>query len=158
MTSLEASRAGGLKVRGLTTTFATPRGMAVAVDGVDLDVAPGEVVGLVGESGCGKSVTLRSIVRLVHEPGHVTGSVEWQGRNLMALPEAELRKVRGAEIAMIFQEPMTALDPVFTIGEQIAETIVRHEGISRDAAYRRALDLLDGPDPVGGAAAQILSA
>ena len=82
-----SDRGGDLKVRGLSTTFATSRGVAVAVDDVDLDVAPGEVVGLVGESGSGKSVTLRSIVRLIREPGKVSGHVEWQGRDLLTMPE-----------------------------------------------------------------------
>jgi peptide/nickel transport system ATP-binding protein len=100
-------------------------------------------MGLVGESGCGKSVTLRSIVRLVHEPGHVTGNVEWQGRNLMALPEGELRKVRGAEIAMIFQEPMTALNPVLPVRLQIEENLKAHTTLERRAIRARALELMN---------------
>src|SRR5438128_1566162 len=103
MTALQ-SRDAGLVVRGLTTTFDTPRGVAIAAADVDFDVAPGEVVGLVGESGSGKSVTLRSIMRLIREPGHVSGRVEWGGRDLVAMSAEELRRVRGSEIAMIFQE------------------------------------------------------
>ena len=133
----------GLKVRGLTATFDTPRGVARAVEGVDLDIAPGEVVGLVGESGSGKSVTLRSILRLVREPGRVTGSVEWNGRDLMAMGARELRRVRGAEIAMIFQEPMTALNPVLPVGLQIEENLRAHTGMAAAARRARALELMD---------------
>jgi oligopeptide/dipeptide ABC transporter ATP-binding protein len=133
----------GLMVRKLTTTFQTPRGLAQAVDGVDLDIAPGEVVGLVGESGSGKSITLRSILRLVREPGHVTGGVEWNGRDLMAMGERELRRVRGAEIAMIFQEPMTALNPVLPVGLQIEENLRAHTNMDAAARRARALELMD---------------
>jgi ABC-type dipeptide/oligopeptide/nickel transport system ATPase component len=133
----------GLRVRKLTTTVQTPRGLAQAVDGVDLDIAPGEVVGLVGESGSGKSITLRSILRLVREPGHVTGGVEWNGRDLMAMGERELRRVRGAEIAMIFQEPMTALNPVLPVGLQIEENLRAHTNMDAAARRARALELMD---------------
>ena len=133
----------GLRVRGLTATFDTPRGIAHAVDGVDLDIAPGEVVGLVGESGSGKSVTLRSILRLVREPGHVTGSVEWNGRDLMAMSGHDLRRVRGAEIAMIFQEPMTALNPVLPVGLQIEENLRAHTAMNAAERRARALELMD---------------
>src|SRR5882757_5463001 len=133
----------GLKVRGLTTTFVTPRGPATVVDGINLDVAPGEIVGLVGESGSGKSITLRSIVRLVREPGKVSGQVEWQGRDLMAMSEADLRKVRGAEIAMIFQEPMTALNPVLPVRLQIEENLSAHTTLDRSARRQRALELMN---------------
>jgi len=133
----------GLKVRGLTTTFATPRGLAAVVDGINLDVAPGEIVGLVGESGSGKSMTLRSIVRLVREPGKVSGRIEWQGRDLMAISEADLRKVRGAEIAMIFQEPMTALNPVLPVRLQIEENLSAHTTLDRSARRQRALELMN---------------
>jgi peptide/nickel transport system ATP-binding protein len=139
----EEKSEGGLKVRGLTTTFVTQRGTALAVDRLDLDVGSGEVVGLVGESGSGKSVTLRSIVRLVREPGHVTGSVEWQGRDLMTMTDAEIRKVRGAEIAMIFQEPMTALNPVLPIRLQIEENLKAHTTLDRRAIRTRALELMN---------------
>ncbi|CAN5431206.1 ABC transporter ATP-binding protein [soil metagenome] len=136
-------RGGTLEVRGLTTTFATPHGVAIAVDGIDLDVAPGEVVGLVGESGSGKSVTLRSIVRLVREPGKVSGHVTWQGRDLMAMSEGDLRKIRGAEIAMTFQEPMTALNPVLPIRVQIEENLRAHTKLEGRALKERALDLMN---------------
>ena len=110
---------GGLVVRGLTTLFPSRSGPLIAVDGVDLDLAPGEILGLVGESGSGKSVTLRSLLRLVHPPGRIAGQVLWKGRDLLALREADLKRVRGREIATIFQEPMTALNPVLTVGRQI---------------------------------------
>lgn len=135
--------AGGLEVRGLTTVFLTSRGFAKAVDGVDFDVAEGEVLGLVGESGCGKSVTLRSVMRLVRAPGHVTGSIQWRGRDVMAMDDEELRRIRGGEIAMIFQEPMTALNPVLPIGLQIEENLAAHSGLARRARHARALELLD---------------
>jgi peptide/nickel transport system ATP-binding protein len=138
-----SDRGGDLKVRGLRTIFATPRGVAVAVDGVNLDVAPGEVVGLVGESGSGKSVTLRSIVRLIREPGKVSGHVEWQGRDLLTMPKDELRKVRGAEIAMIFQEPMTALNPVLPVRLQIEENLQAHTTLDGRARRARALELMN---------------
>ena len=133
----------GLLVRGLTTTFDTSRGLAIAAADVDFDVAPGEVVGLVGESGSGKSVTLRSIMRLIREPGKVTGRVEWGGRDLVGMPAEELRKVRGREIAMIFQEPMTALNPVLPIGAQIEENLVAHTDLSRRQRRERALELMN---------------
>ncbi len=133
----------GLIVRGLTTTFDTPRGQAIAAADVDFDVAPGEVVGLVGESGSGKSVTLRSIMRLIREPGHVSGRVEWDGRDLVAMPAEELRKVRGGEIAMIFQEPMTALNPVLPVGVQIEENLVAHTTLNARDRKARALELMN---------------
>jgi oligopeptide/dipeptide ABC transporter ATP-binding protein len=130
-------------VRGLTTTFETARGSALAAADVDFDVAPGEVVGLVGESGSGKSVTLRSIMRLIREPGHVSGHVEWHGRDLVAMPEEELRRIRGGEIAMIFQEPMTALNPVLPVGMQIEENLIAHTSLNRRERRARALELLN---------------
>ncbi|WP_246707174.1 ABC transporter ATP-binding protein [Mesorhizobium sp. NZP2077] len=133
----------GLKVRSLTATFLTPRGPVTVVDGINLDVAPGEIVGLVGESGSGKSITLRSIARLVHEPGKVSGQVEWQGRNLLAMSESEIRKVRGAEIAMIFQEPMTALNPVLPVRLQIEENLSAHTTLDRRGRHQRALELMN---------------
>ncbi|MFC7399824.1 ABC transporter ATP-binding protein [Chelatococcus sp. GCM10030263] len=133
----------GLRVRGLTTTFETSRGRAVAVADVDLDVAPGEMLGIVGESGSGKSVTLRSIMRLVHPPGRVTGQVEWQGRDLIAMPPEELRRVRGGEIAMIFQEPMTALNPVLPVRLQIEENLVAHTALNGRERRARAVELMN---------------
>ena len=141
-----ASEAGpgiALAIRGLATTFATSTGLVHAVDGIDLDVRAGEVLGLVGESGCGKSVTLRSLVRLVRPPGRIEGRAIWQGKDLLALPERELRDVRGKEIAMIFQEPMTALNPVLTIRQQIDENLKAHTGLGRAERTRRAIELLD---------------
>jgi oligopeptide/dipeptide ABC transporter ATP-binding protein len=144
-----------LDVRDLTTEFVIERGGARrvirAVDGVSLQIARGETVGLVGESGSGKSVTARSIIRLVPPPGRiVSGSIVFEGRDLAHLDEGDLRHVRGARIGFVFQEPMTALNPVFTIGDQIAEALIVH-GVVRGAAARaRAIELLDAvrmPDP-----------
>jgi oligopeptide/dipeptide ABC transporter ATP-binding protein len=136
-----------LRVRDLRTYFVTARGSgtARAVDGVSFDVYPGETLGLVGESGCGKTVTALSILRLVPEPpGHVRpGSlIEFEGRNLATLPPAELRAVRGREIALVFQEPRASLNPVFTVGDQIAEAAVVHERLSWRAARARAVEML----------------
>ena len=132
-----------LAVRDLRVAFGHGEGALTAVDGIDFDVAPGEVLGLAGESGSGKSVTLRAILRLVHPPGHVSGRVLWRGRDLLTIPEAELRRVRGGQIGVIFQEPMTALNPVLTVGMQIRENL--HEHTTLDAAGRkaRAIELLD---------------
>ncbi|MBM7044681.1 MULTISPECIES: ABC transporter ATP-binding protein [Rhizobium] len=138
-----AAENAGLVVRGLTTTFDTVRGTAIAAADVDFDVAPGEVVGLVGESGSGKSVTLRSIMRLIREPGHVSGRVEWRGRDLVSMSAEELRRIRGSEIAMIFQEPMTALNPVLPIGMQIEENLLAHMTLDARARRARALELMN---------------
>ncbi|MCS6877105.1 MAG: ABC transporter ATP-binding protein [Geminicoccaceae bacterium] len=131
-------------MRGLTTELATEIGWCRVVDDVSFVLYPGEVLGLVGESGCGKTMTALSILGLVPQPqARVTaGEVLFEGRDLLRLPERELRRVRGKEIAMIFQEPMTSLNPVFTVGDQIAETLRVHEGLSRRAARARALELL----------------
>ncbi len=144
-----------LRVRDLKTYFVTEHGggIARAVDGVSFDVHPGETLGVVGESGCGKTVTSLSLLRLVPEPpGHILpGSfIEFEGRNLLALTPRELRAVRGNDIAMIFQEPMTSLNPVFTAGDQIAEAAIVHHGLSRRAARARAIEMLSLvgiPDP-----------
>ncbi len=144
-----------LRVRDLKTYFVTERGSgtARAVDGVSFDLHPGETLGIVGESGCGKTVTSLSILRLIPEPpGHIRpGSViEFEGKNLLALAPRELRAVRGNEIAMIFQEPMTSLNPVFTVGDQIGEAAIIHQGLSRKAARARAIEMLalvGIPDP-----------
>jgi peptide/nickel transport system ATP-binding protein len=132
-----------LAIQGLATTFATSAGQVRAVDGIDLEVRAGEVLGLVGESGSGKSVTLRSVVRLVRPPGRVEGRAIWRDRDLLAMPERELLDVRGKEIAMIFQEPMTALNPVLTIRQQIDENLEAHTGLGRAGRARRAIELLD---------------
>ncbi len=136
-----------LRVRDLKTYFVTDRGAgtARAVDGVSFDLQPGETLGIVGESGCGKTVTSLSILRLIPEPpGHIRpGSyIEFEGRNLLTLAPKELRAIRGNRIAMIFQEPMTSLNPVLTIGDQVAEAAIVHQRLSRRAARARAIEML----------------
>ncbi len=133
-----------LSVRDLRTWFHTSSGIARAVDGVSFDVMPHETVGVVGESGCGKSVTSLSILRLIDRPGSIEpGSViEFEGRDLMTLPEKEMRRIRGNRISMIFQEPMTSLNPVFTVGDQVAEVARVHSGASKREAWERAVEML----------------
>jgi peptide/nickel transport system ATP-binding protein len=133
-----------LDIRGLKTHFATDEGWVHAVDGVDLHIDRGETLGVVGESGCGKTVTALTVMKLVPmPPGRiVAGQVLWQGRDLVPLDEAEMRKIRAKEIAMIFQEPMTSLNPVYTVGEQIAEVIRLHEGLGRGAALEKTVEML----------------
>jgi oligopeptide/dipeptide ABC transporter ATP-binding protein len=133
-----------LSVSHLTTLFDLPGGPVAAVDDVSFEVRAGETLGLVGESGSGKSVTALSIMRLMQPPGRIAaGNILFNGRDLRTLREAEMRAVRGAEIALIFQEPMTALNPVFTIGDQIAETLLVHHRATRREARTRAVELLD---------------
>ena len=133
-----------VSVRDLRVRFATRAGSIAAVNGVSFDVMPGRVLSILGESGSGKSVTMRAIAGILPKrTTTIEGRIDFGGTNLVGLPEAQMRSIRGARIAMIFQEPMTALDPVFTVGSQIAESIVRHEGISSADARRRALDLLE---------------
>jgi oligopeptide transport system ATP-binding protein len=133
-----------LVVEHLTTVFATPHGALTAVNDVSFEIRAGETLGLVGESGSGKSVTALSIMRLVQRPGRITGGrILFRNRDLFALDEAAMRAVRGAEIALIFQEPMTALNPVFTVGDQIAETLLVHGRATRREARRRAVELMD---------------
>ena len=133
-----------LEIRGLRTYFYTESGVAKAVDGVDLDVRQGEVLGLVGESGSGKSVTALSVLRLVPDPPGriVAGEIRYKGRDLLKLSWDEIRAIRGKEISMVFQEPMTSLNPVFTIGMQVTEVVLAHERCSREEAYARAVDIL----------------
>jgi peptide/nickel transport system ATP-binding protein len=133
-----------LDIRGLKTHFATDEGWVHAVDGVDLNIARGETLGVVGESGCGKTVTALTVMKLIPmPPGRiVAGQVLWQGRDLVPLDQAEMRKVRAKEIAMIFQEPMTSLNPVYTVGEQIAEVLRLHEGLGRRAALEKTIEML----------------
>ena len=133
-----------LEVRGLKTHFKTDDGWVHAVDGVDLHVDAGETLGVVGESGCGKSVTAFTIMRLIPiPPGKiVAGEVLWRGRDLVTLDADAMRAIRAREIAMVFQEPMTSLNPVYTVGEQIAEVLRLHEGLGRRAAMARAADML----------------
>ncbi len=132
-----------LAVRGLRVLFPSPSGPLAAVDGVDLDLPRGGTLGLVGESGSGKSLTLRALLRLVHPPGRVEGRALWGGRDLLALPEREMRRLRGREIAAVFQEPMTALNPVLTVGRQIDETLRAHTGLDARGRGGRAVELLD---------------
>ena len=133
-----------LEIKGLKTHFKTDDGWLHAVDGVDIAIDAGETVGLVGESGCGKSVTAKTVMKLIDMPPGkiVDGQVLWQGRDLVPLGPDEMRKIRAKEIAIIFQEPMTSLNPVYTVGEQIAESVRLHEGASRRAAMDRAIEML----------------
>ena len=133
-----------LRVRDLTTCFDGDDTTVLAVDKLSFDLLPGETLGLVGESGCGKSVTSLSIMRLLRAPGRVAGgSIEFDGRDLLALPEKTMRAIRGNQISMIFQEPMTSLNPVITVGKQICESLMLHQGLSRRDAMAQAEALLD---------------
>jgi peptide/nickel transport system ATP-binding protein len=132
-----------LEVRNLQTHFRTATGINRAVDGVSFDVAQGETLAIVGESGCGKSVTANSILRLIPEPpGKIAGSIKFNGLDILALPERAMRGIRGKDIGMIFQEPMTSLNPVLTVGRQIMEALQLHEGYDETAARTRATELL----------------
>jgi len=133
-----------LEIRGLKTHFKTDDGWLHAVDGVDMTIDAGETLCVVGESGCGKSVTAKTVMKLIDmPPGRiVAGQVLWQGRDLVPLGPEEMSKIRAKEIAIIFQEPMTSLNPVFTVGEQIAESLRLHEGLSRKDALDRAVEML----------------
>ena len=134
-----------LSVRDLVVRFRTHDALVHAVNGVSFDVAPGETVGLVGESGCGKSVTNLAIMRLLPRPaGRIEGgSVVFDGLDLITLPESEIRQIRGRDIAMIFQDPMTSLNPVLTIEEQLTETLRAHRSVTRENARKRAIELLE---------------
>jgi peptide/nickel transport system ATP-binding protein len=133
-----------LDVQHLTTVFDVNGKALTAVDDVSFEVRKGETLGLVGESGCGKSLTALSILRLVQPPGRIAcGRVLFRGQDLLTLPEREMRKVRGARIGLVFQEPMTALNPVFTVGDQVAEALLVHGLATRTEARRRAVALLD---------------
>src|ERR687892_1018817 len=140
-----------LEVKGLKTYFYTEDGVVRAVDGVNFEVYPGEVLGLVGESGCGKSVTSLSIMRLISKPGKVdAGEILLDGENLLNLSEEEMTKVRGNRISMIFQQPQTALNPVFKVGDQLAEVLNVHQDMGKEAGWKRAIALLKMvgvPDP-----------
>jgi peptide/nickel transport system ATP-binding protein len=132
-----------LEIENLQTHFRTPDGINRAVDGVSFHVEAGETLAVVGESGCGKSVTAMSILRLIPEPpGKIAGAIRFNGKNLLDLSEVEMRSIRGNEISMIFQEPMTSLNPVLTVGRQIGETLRLHQGMSARQAEDRAIDML----------------
>ena len=133
-----------LEIRGLQTEFVTDDGVVRAVDGVDLAIDRGETVGVVGESGCGKTVTALSVLKLIPmPPGRIAGGqILWRGRDLVPLRPQDMQDIRSKEIAIIFQEPMTSLNPVYTIGDQISEVIRLHEGVGRRAALERAVDML----------------
>ena len=134
-----------LEVRDLQTYFYTRQGIVKAVDGLSFDLRKGETLGIVGESGCGKSITALSVMRLVPDPpGRILGgSVRLDGRDLLGLDEAVMRDIRGNDISMIFQEPMTSLNPVLTIGYQIAEALILHQGLGRAEAMSRAVEMLE---------------
>jgi peptide/nickel transport system ATP-binding protein len=132
-----------LRVEDLVTEFRTTDGVVRAVDGVSFSIRAGQTLGLVGESGSGKSVTALSIMRLISRPGRVAeGSIFFDGKDLLDIEEDEMRQVRGSDIAMIFQEPMTSLNPVYTVGDQIAEAVQLHMHVSKDEAWKRAIEML----------------
>jgi peptide/nickel transport system ATP-binding protein len=141
-----------LAVEDLHVSFGTEDGLVQAVKGVSLTLAPGEILALCGESGSGKSVTAMSVPRLLPPTAQVTGSVRLDGRDLVRLSGSELRALRGSDVSVVFQEPMTSLNPSFTVGFQITEVLHRHEKLSRRAARARAVELLELvgiPDPAG---------
>lgn len=132
-----------LEVNNLKTHFHTEKGQVTAVDSIHFTVHEGETVGVVGESGCGKSVTAESILRLLDEKStHYEGEILYQGKNLLGFSTAEMQKVRGNEISMIFQDPMSSLNPVYTVGNQIVEAIMLHQDVSKKAAYEKAIEML----------------
>ena len=142
-----------LEITDLATYFYTPEGVVKAVDGVTYDIEEGETLGLVGESGCGKSVSALSLMRLIQKPGRtVGGKAVFNGQDVLELKDAEMRRIRGKDMAMIFQEPMTSLNPVLTVGRQLTETLQLHLKMEKKAAYERAgelLSLVGIPEPVG---------
>ena len=132
-----------LEVQNLQTHFGTPDGVVRAVEGMSFHIDAGETLGIVGESGCGKSVTSMSILRLIQEPpGKIAGSIRFEGRDLLTTSEQEMRSIRGNAISMIFQEPMTSLNPVLTVGQQIGETVRLHQGMNARDAEAKAVDML----------------
>lgn len=132
-----------LKVKGLKTYFHTEEGMVTAVDGVDFNLSTKETLAIVGESGSGKSVTAFSILRLIEEPGKiVAGEIIYQGKDILKMSKKEMRSIRGNEISMIFQEPMSSLNPVFTVGKQISEVVVIHQKLSKKDAEKKAVELI----------------
>jgi oligopeptide/dipeptide ABC transporter ATP-binding protein len=152
VTALQPARAAGdhdgrenlLEIAGLRTHFFTQDGTVKAVDGVSFEIKYGQTLGVVGESGCGKSITALSVMRLIERPGRIVeGAVRLDGRDLVGLSDDEMGEVRGNSISMIFQEPMTSLNPVFTIGDQIAEAVSLHRKVSGSEAWERAVDMLE---------------
>src|SRR4030088_195583 len=132
-----------LEVQNLQTHFGPPGGINRAVDGVGFSIDAGQTLAIVGESGCGKSVTAMSLIRLIPEPpGKIAGTVRFQGKDLLQLSDREMRAIRGNDISMIFQEPMTSLNPVLTVGRQIGETLRMHQGLAKQAAEARAIEML----------------
>src|SRR5918997_6736290 len=133
-----------LEVENLQTHFGSPEGINRAVDGVSFHIEERETLAIVGESGCGKSVTASSIMRLVPEPpGRIAGVIRFQGVDLLRLPEHAMRTIRGNDISMIFQEPMTSLNPVLSVGRQLGETLRLHQGLDKQAAETRAVEMLN---------------
>lgn len=131
-----------LKIENLKTQFHTRRGVVPAVDDVSIEIPKGKIIGLVGESGCGKSMTAMSVMQLVKKPGKIVdGKIMLMGKNLLEADPAEMRKIRGDDIAMIFQEPMTSLNPVYTVGHQVREAILLHQQVSREEAKNRVLEI-----------------
>lgn len=132
-----------IEVTDIHTFFYTDAGVVKAVNGVSFDVNKGQTVGIVGESGCGKSVMSLSIMRLIQDPGRIVeGKVLFKGQDLVKLPQSEIRKINGNRISMIFQEPMTSLNPVFTVGEQVSEALILHENISKKQAREKAVEMI----------------
>lgn len=133
-----------LSIRDLTVRFPTEEGPAYAVNHLSLDLTPGKTLGLVGESGCGKSMSSLAILRLIPNPGEIShGEVWFEGRNLLTLPQRDIQKIRGAKIALIPQDPLTSLNPVYTIGDQIIEVLTLHQGMSKHDAKKRTIELLE---------------
>lgn len=133
-----------LQVNNLKTQFHTDDGLVTAVDDISFSVAPRETVGIVGESGSGKSVTSLSVMRLISPPGRISGGeILWKGKDLLKLPEPQMRALRGDDIAMIFQEPMTSLDPLYTVGNHIEEALKLHQGLRGHAAREKAIEALE---------------
>src|ERR1044072_3851434 len=134
-----------ISVRNLAVEFRTDEGIVKAVKSISFDIPKGKTVGLVGESGSGKSVTSLGIMRLIpNPPGKITsGEILYKGKDLLKASESQMREIRGADISMIFQEPMTSLNPVFTVGDQISETLMLHQKMSKSAAWEKSVELLN---------------
>jgi ABC-type dipeptide/oligopeptide/nickel transport system ATPase component len=132
-----------LDLRKLSVHYSNKGKIVKAVENVDLGIKKGEIVGLVGESGCGKSSLALAILRLIDPPGKIYGEVKWKGKNLLNLSDPDMQEIRGGDISMVFQDPFTALNPVFKVGEQVAEVLRVHQGLSRRQAWNKAVELLD---------------